>query len=109
VRRAWPALAHALGAELEPRFDAYARASPPPDGGAAADGLAFAEALRREGRHLPGEARVERALVRARFRLRDSRLAPRRLPFVAIVVADRRLVLVASAGSRRLRTLTVRV
>jgi hypothetical protein len=101
VRRAWPALTHALGAELEPRFADYARTTPPPAAGAPADGLAFALALRREGVRLPGEARVELALARASVR--------RRRPSASGVLAGRprRLVLVLAAPGGRVRTITV--
>lgn len=65
VRSAWPALALALGAEFEPRFDAFARAvAAPAVGGALADGLAFAGELPRA--RMSEEARVELLLARAR-------------------------------------------
>jgi hypothetical protein len=85
VARAWPALAAELGEDFTGRFLAEAARRPPPArGGALADGLAFADALARQGR-LPGNARVERMLAAARLSTRPVRLAataagpPRRL------------------------------
>jgi len=48
VARAWPALARGLEADFARLFTAYARATPPPDAGALADGLAFSRTLARE-------------------------------------------------------------
>ena len=88
VARAWPALAAELGEDFTGEFLAYAAGRPPPArGGALADGLAFARALAVQGR-LPGEARVERLLARARLSPSPARLAatlagpPRRLVVV---------------------------
>jgi hypothetical protein len=85
VARAWPGLAAELGPDLTGRFLAdVARRPPPARGGALADGLAFADALAREGR-LPPTARVERLAARAHLSTRPVRLAatlagpPRRL------------------------------
>lgn len=101
VRRAWPALAHALGAELEQRFGAYARTTPPPAAGAPADGLAFARSLRREGVRLPAQVRVELALAQASL--------PRRTPFATGVLArdPRRLVVVLAWPGGRVRTVAL--
>jgi hypothetical protein len=85
VARAWPALAAELGRDFTAAFLAHAAGTPPPAGGGAlADGLAFADSLARRGR-LPGDARVERLLARARRSPGPVRLAatlaapPRRL------------------------------
>jgi hypothetical protein len=85
VARAWPGLAAELGGDFTERFLADAARRPPPTrGGALADGLAFADALAREGR-LPGSAGVERLAARAHLSTRPVRLAatlagpPRRL------------------------------
>ena len=85
VARAWPTLAAELGEDFTGEFLAYAAGRPPPArGGALADGLAFADALAGRGR-LPGNARVERLLARARLSPGPARLAatlagpPRRL------------------------------
>ena len=49
VQAAWPALAFALGERFEARFEAYARAAPPPAvGHGFTDGLAFARTLARD-------------------------------------------------------------
>jgi hypothetical protein len=98
VRRAWPALARDVGAQLEPRFADYARSVPVPDGGAAADGLAFAAVLGCEGHRLGGEARVEVALARARGRRSLAAVLVRR---------PRRLVLVVGMRRGAVRTLTL--
>jgi hypothetical protein len=60
VARAWPGLAAELGPDFTERF--------------LADGLAFADALAREGR-LPDSARVERMAARAHLSTRAVRLA----------------------------------
>ena len=85
VARAWPALAAELGQDFTAAFLAHAAGTPPSArGGALADALAFADALARRGR-LPGNARVERLLARARLSPGPPRLAatlaapPRRL------------------------------
>jgi hypothetical protein len=85
VARAWPGLTVELGEDFTGRFLAFAAARPPPArGGALADGLAFADALARQGR-LPANARVEAMLAAARLSTCPARLAatlagpPRRL------------------------------
>ena len=97
VAKAWPALARGLGAEYGERFAGYARVTPPPDGGAVADGLAFSQVLARE-RHLPDDARIERMLVTAHVKLRHNRLTARHgLRLTATVTGPpRRLVVVVS-------------
>lgn len=67
VEAAWPALAHALGEQFEPRFDAFARrVAAPASGGGLADGLAFARGGL-DGVTLSDEARVELLFARAAF------------------------------------------
>jgi len=105
VARAWPALALGLGDRFEARLEAWAGGSAPPPGGALADGLAFARARARRG-GLSADARVERALVEARWRLRHGRLVPRRGLTVRAAVGEvpHRLVVVAHIpvlGERR--------
>jgi hypothetical protein len=64
VETAWPALALALGERFAARFEAYARAVPPPAvGHGFTDGLAFARTLERT--ELSDDARVELLLARA--------------------------------------------
>jgi hypothetical protein len=89
VAREWPALAAELGEDFTGRFLAEAaRRPPPPRGGALADGLAFADALARQGR-LPSNARVERMLAAAHLSTRPVRLA--------MTAAGRRLVVTVRA------------
>jgi hypothetical protein len=100
VRRTWPALAHALGAEFEPRFHAFARAvAAPAAGDALADGLAFADGPAADA--LPDSARVELVLARARLARRRSgrdrgTYRPRRGAFWRVVLLHepRRLLVV---------------
>jgi hypothetical protein len=66
VAKQWPALAYQLGAKFGSRFGAYAAANPRPNGGALADGLAFARTLE-QAEKLAGEARVERLIAQARL------------------------------------------
>ncbi len=64
VEAQWPALAVALGDAFEPRFEAYARAAPPPAvGHGLTDGLQFARTLERD--ELSDDVRVELLLARA--------------------------------------------
>jgi hypothetical protein len=63
------------GGTLDGLADA-ARRPPPARGGALADGLAFADALAREGR-LPDSARVERLAARTHLSARSVRLGER--------------------------------
>jgi hypothetical protein len=97
VARVWPALARGLGADFARLFTAYARATPPPDAGALADGLAFSRNLARE-QHLPDSALIERMLATTRVKLRRNRLAARRGPRLAaaITAPPRRLVIIIS-------------
>lgn len=104
VARAWPALARALGADLADQFTAFARVTPPPEGGALADGLAFSQVIAHK-RQLPDDARIEAMLATSRVKLRHNRLVPRRGPRLAAVTTGppRRLVIIASlppAGTR---------
>jgi hypothetical protein len=64
AQAAWPALAVALGEAFEARFEAYARAVPPPAvGHGLTDGLAFARTLARD--ELTDDMRIELVLARA--------------------------------------------
>jgi hypothetical protein len=97
VGRAWPALARELGTDFAGRFVAYALAAPPPDCGALADGLAFSQALAREG-PLPGDVHIEHIVASARVRLRHHRFVNRRGPHLVATITGRprRLVIVVS-------------
>jgi hypothetical protein len=101
VARAWPGLAAELGPDFTRWFLADAAGRPPPArGGALADGLAFADALARE-RRLPGNARVERLLARARLSTRPVRLG------AAVAGPPRRLVVTVRAPGLGERWLSV--
>jgi hypothetical protein len=97
VARAWPALARALGPGLADQFTAFARVTPPPEGGALADGLAFSQVITRQ-RRLPDDARIEGMLAASRVKLRHNRLVARRGPRLAAVTTGRprRLVIIAT-------------
>ena len=88
VRPAWPALAVALGASFDERFDAFARTTGPPAfGEGLADGLAFVSSLARP-QELGDDVRVELLFARALL-VRDRRRGggdwrPRRAPYVHI-------------------------
>jgi hypothetical protein len=95
VAASWPALALALGDEFDARFDAFARATPPPSFGFGySDGLAFARTL--PAAELTDAARVELLLARAAIAGRDARtLRARRGPYArAIALRDPRRILV---------------
>jgi hypothetical protein len=94
VARVFPALARGLEPDFGEHFAAFARANPPPDCGALADGLAFGRFLR-DQRRLPDEARVERMLTSARLKLRSNRLVTRRGPYLGATWAERPRRLVA--------------
>ena len=108
VARAWPALALELGTDFAGRFTAYALASPPPDGGALADGLAFSQALAREG-NPPSNARIEHMLTTTRVKLRHNRLITRRSPRLAATITGRprQLAIVVSLPPIGTRLLTL--
>jgi hypothetical protein len=97
VARAWPALARALGPGLADQFAAFARVTPPPEGGALADGLAFSQEIAHQ-RPLPDDARIEGMLATSRVKLRHNRLVSRRGPGLAAVTTGRprRLVIIAT-------------
>ena len=97
VARAWPALARALGPGLGNQFTAFARVTPPPEGGGLADGLAFSQVIARQ-RRLPDDARIEGMLATSRVKLRHNRLVSRRGPGLAAVTTGRprRLVIIAT-------------
>jgi hypothetical protein len=109
VAGAWPALAVGLGERFAPRFDAFARATPPPAYGFGyGDGLAFARSLARE--ELTGEIRVELALARAVIAGRcASALRRRRGVFLgAVSLRDpRRILIVSRTPGLGRRTLVV--
>ncbi|MEY2515570.1 MAG: hypothetical protein QOJ89_2928 [bacterium] len=94
VAGAWPALALALGDEFDARFDAFARATPPPAFGFGyTDGLAFARTL--AAGELTGDARVELLLARAAIAGRDGAWRARRGVFAgAMAVGDPARVLI---------------
>jgi hypothetical protein len=78
VRGAWPALAHGLGDEFGPRFDAFARAvDAPRSGDPLQDGLRFARSL--QPRELGDAARAELLLARAALQRRGVLVATARL------------------------------
>lgn len=109
LARAWPALARALGADLTGQFAAFARVTPPPDGGALADGLAFSRVIARQ-RRLPDDARIEGMLAASRVKLRHNRLVPRRGPRLAAAITatrPRRLVVIASLPPTGTRIITL--
>jgi hypothetical protein len=71
VRHAWPALAACLGAEFDARFDAFARATGPPEcDEGLADGLAFVTSLRDDAAAVAEPVRVETLLACAIVRRR---------------------------------------
>ena len=76
---------------------AFARVTPPPEGGALADGLAFSQVIARE-RRLPDDARIESMLATSRVKLRHNRLVARRGPRLAAAMTGRprRLVVIAT-------------
>lgn len=78
VARAWPGLVRALGESFEEKFAAFTKTnSIPPEGGALADGRAFARVLAHLG-ELPDEGRLEALWVDLRYKKQGPRLAPRR-------------------------------
>jgi hypothetical protein len=71
VRRAWPALAIALDGDFDARFDAFARATGPPESdGGLIDGLALVDWLGVEDAEMTDPVRVEILLARALVRRR---------------------------------------
>ena len=108
VAKIFPALARGTEPEFFERFAAFARSTPPPDGGALADGLAFGQVMDR-ARCLTGEARLERKLATAQMKLRRHRLVPRRGPYLAATVAGPpgRLVLIIRLPAVGVHTFTL--
>jgi hypothetical protein len=108
VARAWPALARALGADLADQFAAFARVTPPPEGGALADGLAFSRVIARK-RRLPDDARIEGMLATSRVKLRSNGLVARRGPRLAAAMTGRprRLVVIATLPPIGTRVVTL--
>ena len=96
VAVAWPALALALGDGFAARFDAFARATPPPAFGfGTTDGLAFARTL--PAGELSDDARVELLLARAAVAGRAGRALRARRGIFAGAIAlrePRRILLV---------------
>jgi hypothetical protein len=96
VEASWPALAVSLGERYAERFEAYARALPPPAvGDGFTDGLAFARTLARS--ELTDDVRVELLLARATVAVtrRGGRFRDRRGVFVgALSLRDPRRILV---------------
>lgn len=101
VRKAWPALASALGERFDERFDAFSQTQDPPQfGHGLTDGLAFASSPFSDDA-LDDDVHVEvllaRAMVARRRRRPDTHWAARRGVFVgALWLADpyRRLLVV---------------
>jgi hypothetical protein len=84
VAAAWPALAVTLGDRFEVRFEAYARAVPPPAfGHGITDGLAFAWILPRD--ELTDDVRVELLFARAVVSGRAGRFRDRRGLFIGML------------------------
>ena len=78
VARAWPGLVNSLGPTFCARFAAFAACAPlPAQGGALADGRAFAAALASEGL-LPDAGRFEMLHVDLHHRQTRTGLRPRR-------------------------------
>jgi hypothetical protein len=98
VARAFPALASDLGPDYQDAFATFARASPPRDGGAIADGLAFARVVARK-RGLSDAAQVERFVAAGAVTTRHGRLTPRHTPHIRATLtrSPRGIVIVASS------------
>lgn len=95
VAGAWPTLKIGLGESYDARFDAFARAAPPPRHGFGyTDGLAFARTLGDD--ELTDDMRVELLLARAVIAGRPGEPRRRRGMFVGAVIlrAPRRLLIV---------------
>lgn len=84
VRKTWPDLCQALGADFAPEFDRFAATTGPPrEGGPLADGRAFADDLRAR-RGFPAAAWPERFAHDLRFRAIDGGFTPRRGTIVRV-------------------------
>jgi hypothetical protein len=108
VAAAWPALAISLGEDFAARFDAFARAVPPPAHGFGfTDGLAFARTL--PAAALGDDARVELLLARGVIARRGGALRPRRGVFAGAIAlrAPHRVVIVLRAPGLGRRVLVV--
>ena len=78
VAHAWPQLARSLGAAFDERFALYGKSHTiAQEGGALADGRAFARLLRREGA-LADEALLETLRFDLRYRVRSEKVIARR-------------------------------
>lgn len=109
VARVWQGLANSLGARFPARFAAYGVVNPvPPDGGALADGRAFARWLARIG-DLTNHGRIEALAVDLNYRWKRGRFV-RRSGFVfrmALLRAPLRMVLAMRFGGKRERWFTI--
>jgi hypothetical protein len=109
VAKAFPALAGDLGADYDDAFAAFARANPPPDGGALADGLAFASIVARE-RGLSDAAKLERMVAASTVTTRHGRLKRRRTPHISATLtrSPSGITIVASSPWIGTRVLSLR-
>jgi hypothetical protein len=109
IARAFPALRRDLGAGYHEAVAAHIAAHPPPEGGALADGLAFAAGLGREV-HVSDDARVERALRAMSLRTRTGSWRRRvpRLTIAALADRPRGVLLLLYLPGVGIRLLTVR-
>jgi hypothetical protein len=95
VAKTWPALTQALGERFNEKFAAFAALTPiPNEGGALADGRAFALALA-HNEELPDAGKLEALRVDLHYTTRKERLLPRRaFGFAGVLLKQpRRLVL----------------
>ena len=93
--RMWPRLARAAGARFGDLYAAYAQSTPlPGEGGALADGRAFARWLHERG-ELPEAGRLEALAVDLRYATVDGGLVRRRWPALKVArdARTRRLML----------------
>jgi hypothetical protein len=96
VARAWPGLAGDLGDRFAERFAAFAAGTLlPHNGGAVADGRAFARWLARSG-ELGERGRLEAMAVDLRYAARSDGLVPRKAPAVRMMMLSRPRRLVAA-------------
>lgn len=109
VARAFPALARDLGPDYQEAFTAFAGTNPPRDGGALADGLAFASIVERE-RGLSDDAKIDRMVAAAGVTTRRGRLTRRRAPHIRAAVTRHPpgIVIVARSPMLGTRVLSLR-
>jgi hypothetical protein len=105
VARAFPALARDLGADYQETLAAFARATPPGDGGAIADGLALGTVVARK-RRLSDDAKVEQMVAA----VTSCRGVPRRVPHLAATLTrhPRGIVMVTHLPVLGTRVLSLR-